>query len=1101
MIIHATERVRFGIFELNVRTGELVSTEAEMDGAPSQKVLLREQPFQILRILVERRGKIVSREEIKKVLWPNDTIVDFDRSINVAMAILRRAVSDTAENPKYIETLPRRGYRLMVPVEWQESAAETPRIAEDVATSPSLQPIRGGGLTGRRISHYRVLEVLGGGGMGVVYKAEDLKLGRLVALKFLPEELASDPVSLKRFEREAQTASSLNHPNICTIFEIEEFGEQPIIVMELLEGETLRDRLAAPGSNKVALHQLLEIALQTSSGLAAAHAKGIIHRDVKPANIFLTRYGQVKILDFGLAKLASVEHEAEIISLDGEEISSAGSKQLSIKTGAETSNGFHTNLTRTGIAMGTANYMSPEQVREEKLDARCDLFSFGLILYEMATGRRAFAGETAALIREAVLNQAPILLDESGSAIPRRLGAVIAKALEKDRSRRYQSVAEMQLDLERLRRSIDPARRRLGRWFAVAASLIAMTVGVWTYRDYRNRVILSADDTIIIADVSNQTSDPVFDDALRRALFISLEQTPYLNVLETDKVSENLRLLNLPVDAKVTPEIARRMCLRTNSKLIITSSIVDVGNRFRVELNAMTCQSGQLIARVSEEAAQRNEVVHVLGVSAALLRRKLGEPAASRARFNTPLEQAASPSPDAIQQLEQGYRHHIAVDLPGAIQHYQHAVELDPDFGLAYAALGSASAALNQTPLAASALKKAYELRNRMTEPTQFRVEDLYYADVTGEQEKALAVLLQWEQTFQSDFLVHNNLSASLDALGQPDRAADEAREAARLLPTPWSYRTWMFRSIAADRLEEAKAVFDEALPRKFDTADMHEDRARVAFLQKDKPAMEEQWKWGEGKPFGDRLVFERSRVEAYYGQFAAARRSTAQAVVLADKTDAASGNPAFDNGEEALEEAEVGNLAQARVFAAKGPTKDPDSYAQLVLALAFARMGDTEEAQKLTDTLNGDAPFGAQNYSLPTIRAAIKLYKSDAAGAVEILRPTVKYDLANPDGFSNLYPAYIRGLAYLQMGEGREAAAEFQKLLDHPGLVGNEVIGALSHLQLARAQKMMGSEAAAHKSYTDFLSLWKDADSNIPIYQQAKAEYALLRKNSKSTP
>jgi DNA-binding winged helix-turn-helix (wHTH) protein len=373
--IHLSERVRFGIFELNVRTGELVSLEAEADGRSPKKLLLRDQPFQILRILVERRGRVVSREEIRSVLWPNDTIVDFDPSINVAIAILRKAVGDTAENPKYIETLPCRGYRLMIPVEWQDSVGETPKVAEDVATSPSPQPIRGGGLTGTRISHYRVLEVLGGGGMGIVYKAEDLKLGRPVALKFLPEELASDPVSLKRFEREAQTASSLNHPNICTIFEIEEFEEQPIIVMELLEGETLRDHLAAPGSNKMALDQLLEIALQTSSGLAAALAKGIVHRDVKPANIFLTRHGQVKILDFGLAKLAPLEQEPEIVPLDDADIPSAGSKQPSIRTSAETSNGIHTSLTRTGIAMGTANYMSPEQVRKEKLDARTDLFN------------------------------------------------------------------------------------------------------------------------------------------------------------------------------------------------------------------------------------------------------------------------------------------------------------------------------------------------------------------------------------------------------------------------------------------------------------------------------------------------------------------------------------------------------------------------------------------------------------------------------------------------------------------------------------------------------------------------------------------------------
>jgi serine/threonine protein kinase len=1094
MKIEESTRLRLGAFELNLKTGELCSLE----GAPgSRRVLLQEQPFRVLRILIDCGGELASREEIKRRLWPNDTIVDFDHSINVAIGTLRRAFGDSAAEPRYIETIPRRGYRLMVPVERVEPLEDLPKIepARHLPENGSPRQSPNTGLIGKRISHFRVLEVIGGGGMGVVYKAEDLKLGRPVALKFLPEELAGDPVSLKRFEREAQTASSLNHPNICTIFGIEEFEGQPIIVMELLEGETLRDRLAAPGSNKMALDQLLEIALQTSSGLKAAHAKGIVHRDVKPANIFLTRYGQAKILDFGLAKLASIEQGTEIISTEDADIPSTGSDQPLVETGAERSNGIHIHLTHTGIAIGTAGYMSPEQVRKEKLDARTDLFSFGLILYEMATGRRAFAGETAAVIHEAVLNRAPILLDESGSAIPRGLGAVIAKALEKDRSRRYQSVAEMQLDLERLRSEIHPGRRRLGKWFAAAAFLIAVAVGIWTYRYYRNRVTLSADDSIVIADVSNQTSNPVFDDALKRALFISLEQTPYLNVLEADKVSENLRLLNLPADAKITPEVARQVCLRTNSKLIIASSIVDVGNRFRIELNAITCHGDRSIARVQEDADQQSEIVHVLGVSAVQLRRKLGEPAASLARFNTPLELAASPSPEAIQQLEEGYRHHVALDLPGAIQHYQRAIELDLDFGLAYAALGAAFGASHQFSLQVAALKKAYELRNRMTELSRAHIEDLYYSNVTGEQEKAFSVLLQWEQTFQSDFIVHNNLAVCLNALGQPDRAADESREAARLLPTPWSYRTWMFDSITANRLEEAKAVFDEALQRKFDRTDMHDDRALVAFLQEDKPAMEEQWRWGEGKPFADRLIFERSRVKTFYGQFAAARPLTEQAVVLAGKTDAASGNADYDDGEEALEEAEAGNLAQSRRLAVKTLTNDPPRFVRLILALAFARMGETGEAQKLADTLNRDAPLDTlvQNYSLPTIRAAVELYKGDPGGAVEILRPAVKYDLGYPDGFNSLYPAYIRGQAYLQMGEGREAAAEFQKLLDHPGIVQDEVTGALSHLQLARAQKMMGDEAAARKSYEDFLSLWKDADSNIPIYRRAKAEYALL--------
>jgi len=1075
-------RVRFGGFEIDLRSGELrLLGTANGDG----KVLLREQPFQVLRMLIERGGKIVTREEIKSKLWPNDTIVDFDHSINVAIGVLRRALGDSAGNPQYIETLARRGYRLLVATERLETTTEVSR--GEAAGSQALPGPSS--LIGRRVSHHRVLEVIGGGGMGMVYKAEDLKLGRHVALKFLPEELANDPGSLQRFEREAQTASALNHPNICTIYGIEEYEGQPFIVMELLEGETLLDHLAAFPSKVMPLAPLLDIATQICDGLQAAHDKGIIHRDIKPGNIFLTKQGPVKILDFGVATLASPEEVEEIRSPEGADITSTGSKQPSRE------GGIHSNLTRTGIAIGTTGYMSPEQVRKEKLDARTDLFSFGLVLYEMAAGRRAFTGETAAVVHDAILNHTPAAVHDVNSAIPRGLDVVIAKALEKDRSRRYQSAAEMHADLERVRRETHPVRRRKRKWLAAAALFLVVAAGAWILRDYSNRVTLSPDDTIVIADVNNQTSDRVFDDAMNTALRAGLEQTPYLNVLARDKVSGALRLLNVPEDSKVTPEIARQVCLRTNSKMIITNSIADAGNRFRIELNAIACPSGNTIARVREDTASRNEVVHLLGLSAAQLRGKLGEPAASVAKFNKRLEEATSPSLEAVQQLAEGYRRHLALDLRGAIQHYQRAIDLDPDFGLAYAALGAAHGALNELALASAAEKKAYELRTRMTELTRFQVEDLYYDGVTGEQEKAYPVLLQWVQTFPRDVIGHNNFAKCLALLGQPNRAADEARETARLLPTPWSYRGWMYASIAADRLEEAKATFEEAQARKFDGPDFREDRVLLAFLQKDKPAMKEQWSWAAGKPIVDRFLFGRSRIEVYYGHFREARHLTEQAINLTLKSDAF--DAAFRSGEQALEEAEVGNPAQARLGAAKTLASTPNRNTRLVIALAFARAGDMAQAEKLAAALSQEAPLNVvvQNYDLPTIRAAMKLHENDPAAVVEILRPTVKYDLAQPEGFNDVYPAYIRGLAYLQMGEGRLAAAEFQKLLDHPGLIGRDVTGALAHLQLARAQKMMGDQAAARKSYEDFLTLWKDADADIPIYRQAKAEYAGLRK------
>ena len=1086
-------RVRLGGFEINLRSGELWPVGAvNGDG----KLLLREQPFQVLRMLIDRGSKMVTREEIRKKLWPNDTVVDFDHGINMAIGVLRRALGDSADNPQYIETLARRGYRLLVTPERLETTIETVRGG---AASPQRLPALGG-LVGKKVSHYRVLEVIGGGGMGMVYKAEDLKLGRQVAVKFLPEELASDPVALQRFEREAQTASALNHPNICTIHQIAEYEGQPFIVMELLEGSTLLHQLSLSGSKAIPLVPLLEIALQICDGLQAAHDKGIIHRDIKPANIFLTKHGPVKILDFGLAKLASTEEIEEIGSPRGPDITSADSKQRSRETGTETFRGLHTNLTRTGIAIGTTGYMSPEQVRKEKLDARSDLFSFGLVLYEMAAGQRAFTGQTAAIVHDAILNQTPAPAHDLNSAVPRGLDTVIAKALEKDHSRRYQSASEMREDIERVQTEMHPVRRAR-KWLGSAVLLLVVAAGAWIYRDYRNKVTLSARDTVVLT-VSNQTGDPVFDDAASLALRVALEQTPYLNVLTDDKVRRTLRTLNRSEDAKVTPEIAREVCLRTNSKMVVAASIADAGNGLRIELKGIDCQSGVTVARARQDAPSRNEVVRVLGISAAQLRDKLGEPAASIAKFNKPLEQATSPSLEALQLLTEGYRHHLAGDFRGALPFYKRATELDSDFALAYAALGSVYGFGTEPALPVAAETTAYKLRTRLTERTRFHAEDLYYEVVTGEQDKACAVLSQWVQTFPDDFIAHSNFAACLLRLGQLDRSLAEAREAARLLPSPWSYNAVIFRSIVTDRLEEAKATFDEAAARKFDAPPMHVTRALLAFLQKDNPAMQEQWSWAEksvGQPAAESLLlFARPSVETYYGHFREARGLMKQGVALERK--AGSWHPTSEYGTvHALREAEAGNSVRAQRAAANALPKVQDRDTQLGLALVFARAGDMEQAQKLADALSQHFPLDTvvQNHCLPTIRAAMKLHENEPAAAVEILRPTVKYDFADADSFNSLYPAYIRGLAYLQMGEGRLAAVEFQKLLDHPGRVEREITGALSHLQLARAQKMMGDEAAARKSYEDFLTLWKDADSDIPIYRQAKAEYARLRANS----
>src|SRR6266496_2902971 len=489
-------RVRLQDFELDLKTGELCSRD-------DSRTLLREQPFQVLRMLVANGAEIVTREEIRRTLWPGSTIVDFDHSINVAIGILRKALGDSANNPHYIETLARRGYRLMVPVEWLEPPADTPGNDEPAAMPPTGFAAS---LIGKKVSHYRVLEVIGAGGMGMVYKAEDLKLGRSVAVKFLPEDLAGDPVALQRFEREAQTASALNHPNICTIYEIEEHEGQPFIVMELLQGDTLRGRTSGSEFEPLPLAQVFDIAVQVCGALQAAHDKRIVHRDIKPANIFLTTQGTVKILDFGLAKLVASE---ETGGNDPAEASQNNHDRPSVQSVREHAK-IDALLTLPGITAGTAGYMSPEQVRKEKLDARTDLFSFGLVLYEMAAGRRAFEGETAAEIHDAILHQPAAPAHDTNPNVPSALDAVISKALEKDRERRYQSAAEMREDLARARKQVPPARRRLLIWTAVAAlALILVVAGYMSWRHFRTGTPPRSEKLMLaVLPFENLTGDP-----------------------------------------------------------------------------------------------------------------------------------------------------------------------------------------------------------------------------------------------------------------------------------------------------------------------------------------------------------------------------------------------------------------------------------------------------------------------------------------------------------------------------------------------------------------------------------------------------------------
>jgi eukaryotic-like serine/threonine-protein kinase len=768
-------RVRFGAFELDLSTGEIRSIEAP---DPNHRVLLREQVFQVLRMLVEREGKIVTREEIKSRLWVNDTVVDFDQSINATIKALRRALGDSADNPRYIETLGRRGYRLMLTVEYLESAPGTAL----------------GGLT------------------------------------------------------------------------------------------------------------------------AEAHP---------------------------------------------------------------------------------------------------------------IRGRR--------------------------------------------------------------------------RWVLASGAVLAVGVlSVWLYEIYRHRITLAPTDTIVLADVDNRTNDPVFDGALNTALRYEMEQTPYLKLLGLDKTYATVGQLKLAPTTKIIPEIARQICSKTNSKMVIADSIADAGNRYHLEIRALDCGSGAALAEEETDISARNQVVHELGATAARLRRKLGEPAESLARFNQPLEKATSASLEALETGNEGVKLFLAGNPQAALPLFQREVELDPDLALAYEGIGAANEALGHYDLMATSLTRAYQLRDRMTEKNRLNAEYLYYDSVTGELDKAYSVLLQSLELFPSDVFFHNNLAHSLLKLGELKRAADADDETARLEPSPLYFSVAAFGNIVASRFKEARSWLARAEALKFDSLGLRIDRLQLAFIEGDRAALDRIF---EGEAHGSnrvRFLREQSRFEAQQGHFDSADRLQLQGSKLSSDPEDISRALVLS----ALRNAEAGRAIEARKAQDQALQSKLERGQRMILALSLARSGRIEEAKRLADEVSQEAPLDTivQKYLVPTVRAAIKLQKHDPAAAIDLLRGTVPYDLAFTQSFDYLYPAYIRGLAYLDSGDGRSAAGEFQKLIDNPGLCSEYITCPLARLQLGRAERRMGDTASARESYEEFLNIWKDADPDVPVYRQAKAEYAQLKNPGNQT-
>ena len=970
-----------------------------------------------------------------------------------------------------------------------------------------------------KVSHYRILEKLGAGGMGEVYLAEDMKLGRKVAIKVLSEEFTTNKDRLHRFEQEAAAASNLNHPNILTIHEVGTDEGRHYIATEFIDGVTLRRKMAA---TQLETPEILDIAVQVASALEEAHAAGIVHRDIKPDNIMVRRNGYVKVLDFGLAKLTETIDRSPS---DGE-----ASTRVMVHTDA-------------GVVMGTSHYMSPEQARGKPVDARSDIWSLGVVIYEMIAGRTPFEGETSTDVIVAITQKEPPPLARFAPNVPAELDWIVMKALRKDRDERYQTIKELSTDLRRLKqrlefqseleRSAAPVsftRSKISDFpgaptiaqkavptiektithvssaeyiatgikrHKLAAALIALVVIVTTasafYLYKRNSHPLTERDTVLLTDFVNTTGEPVFDGTLRQALAVNLGQTPFLNLFPEDRVRETLRFMGRSPEDRITRDVGREICERQGIKAMLTGSIASFGSHYVITLEATNPRSGDPIAREQIEAESKEKVLSALGTAASNLRQKLGESLSSIQKYDVGIEQATTPSLEALKAFAMGNEERAKGRARESLAFYQRAVELDPNFAMAYARIAVHYVNEEQLETSKEYVQKAYDLRDRVSERERLYIEEKYYSYITGDIDQAIETLKTWARLYPNDFIPHNNLSINYKLMGRHEEALKEALEAVRLSPNNISAHDNLVSSfMSLGRFDEAEQAEREAQKINSDSLSAHINNYYFAFLRQDQAGMDREVNWARGKPEEAQFTVLVSAAALYSGKLKESEELRKRAVEMLKKQNRT------ENASSVLMAFASDLMYLGKCDQAKAQAKAARDLLRGQMNLGngsaiYAGCNDPDQAQKLLDEGRAAYPKNTIMQSIvpAVVTAGIEDSRGNTREAIRLFESIRGFEGGIVLGLGT---TFARGHLYLKARMGNEAAAEFRKVIDQRGIDILSPTHILAHLGLGRALAINGDTAGARKAYQDFFALWKDADHDLPVLAEARKEYEALK-------